>query len=73
MARRGDRIYTKQCVGYKGHVCGNNFEAEAFKIRCDDCYRHHVAGDSEGAHQRHLEIAGGHLAEKECPGCHESY
>ena len=52
-------------------MCAKNFEAEAYKIRCDDCYRHHMAGDN--AHQRHLEIAGGDLAEQECPGCHESF
>ena len=65
------RITTKQCVGYTGHNCAKAFEAEAYKIRCDDCYRHHMARDN--AHQRHLELAGGELPEKECPGCHESF
>lgn len=66
-----DRIFTKQCVGYEGHACGSVFEAEAYKIRCDDCYRHHMARDN--AHQRHLELAGGELPEQECSGCHESF
>jgi hypothetical protein len=52
-------------------MCGSVFEAEAYKLRCDDCYRHHMARDN--AHQRHLEIAGGELSEQVCPGCHESF